>query len=149
MLSDVCRYLNNWFDSERLFGEFEIADGNITGLEDKLQTGQYFRIIESVFNDGIHQYPATDLQDETFTGSVWVLKIPPEVVDISEEIDEWNAKNATADSAAMSPFQSESFGGYSYTKASGSDGSDGGGAWQSVPGFTSRLNGWRKVRCRY
>lgn len=148
MLSEVCRYLNNWFDSERLYGDFTISGGNLDGMSEKLQTGQYFRIIGSVFNDGVYGYPETNLKSETFDGSVWILKIPPEVVALSDEIDAWCAKYAGADSAAMSPYTSESFGGYSYSKGA-SSGADGGtGAnWQTQ--FGSRLSLWRKPRCRY
>ena len=147
MLSEVCRYLNNWFDVERLFGEFSISDGNITGVD--LQNGQYFRIIGSVFNDGIYKYPAEDLTDETYDGAVWALAIPKEVEALSDEIDAWQTRYLSADSAALSPFTSESFGGYSYTKGSTSGGQNAGGDWTQVSGFTSRLNGWRKPRCRY
>ena len=147
MLSEVCRYLNNWFDLDRYYGEFTITGGNITGVE--LQAGQYFRVIGSVFNDGVYLYPETNLKGETFEGSVWALAIPPEVIAISEEIDAWKAKYGATDSAALSPFQSESFGGYSYSKGSTSDGKNGGGDWTNVAGFTSRLDGWRKPRCRY
>lgn len=156
MLSEVCRYLNNWFDSERLYGEFTISGGILTGMSEKLQTGQHFRIIESVFNDGVHEYQTVipsnvtpSLKDETFDGSVWLLKIPPEVIEISEEIDDWQEKYLGADSAALSPFTSESFGGYSYTKGATADGKSAGGDWTQVSGFTSRLDGWRKPRCRY
>lgn len=155
MLSEVCKFLNNWFDSERLYGDFTISGGILTGVGEKLQEGQYFRIIESVFNDGVYAYrsvipagAAHELEDETFSGSVWILKIPPEVVALSDEIDAWCAKYAGADSAAMSPYTSESFGGYSYSKGA-SSGADGGtGAnWQTQ--FGPRLSLWRKPRCRY
>lgn len=147
MLSEVCRYLNNWFDSERLYGDFTISGGNLDGMSEKLQTGQYFRIIGSVFNDGVYGYPETNLKSETFDGSVWILKIPPEVVALSDEIDAWCAKYAGADSAAMSPYTSESFGGYSYSKgASGSDGGTGAN-WKTQ--FGSWLDLWRRPRCRY
>lgn len=151
MLSDVCKYLNNWFDCARLYGTFTIADGTITSpdMSELLQTGQYYRIIESVFNDGIHQCDDDELYDETFEGSVWILKIPPQVVAISKEIDEWQAKYLGADSAALSPFMSESFGGYSYSKGATASGASAGGDWTAVAGFTSRLNEWRKPRCRY
>ena len=151
MLSEVCKYLNNWFDCERLYGTFVITDGTITtpNMSEKLQDGQYFRVIESVFNDGVHQWGDEDLFDETFEGAVWILKIPPRILDISDEIDAWQEKYLGTDSAALSPYQSESFGGYSYSKGSSADGSAIGGDWTKVTGFTSRLNEWRKPRCRY
>lgn len=52
-LSELCQELKNWFDVERRFGKFEISDGSID-LSDILSENQYFRIIGSVFNDGVH-----------------------------------------------------------------------------------------------
>ena len=75
MLEQVLQHLNNWFlvpdgiDT----GEFIVQDGGIT--LPFLQTGQYFRVVGSVFNDGLHQYPAEDMTDETFDGAVWALAI--------------------------------------------------------------------------
>ena len=45
----------------------------------------------------------------------------------------------------MSPFSSESFGGYSYSKAQGYAGEGGGmlNTWQAI--FASRLAPWRKI----
>lgn len=146
MLSELLRELNNWFDNgNRYPGEYTISDGTLAA--DFLQTDQYFRIVGSVFNDGVYKYPATELKDETFCGSVWALSIPREVQDKSDEIDAWCAKYAGLDSAAMSPYTSESFGGYSYSKgASGSDGGTGAN-WKTQ--FGSWLNLWRRPRCRY
>lgn len=142
MLTELCQELRNWFDRERHTGTFEISGGNI--VCDFLQEGQYFRLIGSIFSDGVHKYPAADLPSEAFTGAVWALAIPAPVVTLSEEIDTWRAKYEAPDSAALSPFQSESFGGYSYAKgASGSNGNTSGVSWQNA--FMSRLNKWRKI----
>lgn len=143
MLTELCQELRNWFDRERHTGTFSISGGTITA--DFLQEGQYFRIIGSIFSDGVHQYPTADLPDETFEGAVWALAIPQPVIRLSEEIDEWRKKYEAADSAALSPFNSESFGGYSYTKSAGGGSSDGSSAasWRTV--FGSRLNMWRKM----
>lgn len=148
MLSEVCKYLNNWFDCARLYGTFTINEGNLDGFEEVLQTGQYFRIYGSVFNDGVYKYPQTQLRDETFNGTIWIMKVPPQVIELSDLIDEWEAKYIAADSAALSPFNSESFGGYSYSKGSGGENGSG-GDWESIRGFISKLNQWRKPRCRY
>lgn len=142
MLTELCQELRNWFDRERHTGTFEISGGNI--VCDFLQEGQYFRLIGSIFSDGVHKYPAADLPSEAFTGAVWALAIPAPVVTLSEEIDTWRAKYEAPDSAALSPFQSESFGGYSYAKgASGSNGNTSGVSWQNA--FAARLNKWRKI----
>ena len=144
MLTELCQEIRNWFDQSRHDGTFTITGGTLTA--DFLQTGQYFRIVGSVFNDGVHQYPVACLHDEVFTGSVWALAIPAPVLKLSEDIDAWREKYEAADSAAMSPFNSESFGGYSYSKAGASASAAGAvssGGWKAA--FASRLNMWRKL----
>lgn len=140
MLEQILNHLHNYFivkDGVHT-GEFEIVNGSIN--LDFLQTGQYFRISGSVFNDGVYQYPVSGLQDESFSGSVWAMAVPPAVISLSTEIGEWVGKYGDS---ADSPYTSESFGGYSYSKGAG--GADGSGhtTWQSV--FATRLNHWRKV----
>lgn len=150
MLTELCQELKNWFDrgQTRLFGTFTISDDVITrgGEEVNLQIGQYFRICGSTFNDGVHQYGTPDLTEETWNGAIWPMAVPPDVLRLADEIDEWNAKYGGIDSAAMSPYTSESFGGYSYSKPSGgsASGQASSGTWQSA--FANRLNLWRKIR---
>lgn len=142
MLTSLCKELNNWFDVSRQFGTFTIDSNRIEGVE--LQNGQYFRIVGSVFNDGVYQYPAEELKDETFDGAIWAMAIPAEVIALADKIDEWQAKYGAVDSANMSPYNSESFGGYSYSKSGGGSATDGkGGTWQSV--FANELKRYRKV----
>ena len=145
MLSELCHELKNWFDTRRYLGNIEIADGELVDI-DFLQDGQYFRIVGSVFNDGVYQYPASGLTDEMFNGAIWAMAVPKEVIELSAQIDAWKAKYMGVDSQAMSPFNSESFGGYSYSKSAGASGSGGGNpsSWQSA--FASQLNIWRKIR---
>lgn len=155
MLTELCGYLKNWFEKEKCYGDFVISDGHITfadGTELPLQEGQHFRIIDSIFNDGVYCHTLGEssqdspslLRDENFTGSVWCLAIPPEVLKLAEEIAAWRTKYEGIDSAMMSPYNSESFGGYSYSKAGGNtaDGSNG-ASWQGV--FGNRLARYRKV----
>ena len=147
MLTELCQELRNWFEREKYFGTFTIEGGQLADCS-FLQEGQYFRIIGSVFNDGVHQKPADDLVDESFEGAIWAMAVPPTVIALSEEIQEWRDKYDGVDSANMGPFSSESFGGYSYSRggSSGSDsGNRGNGAptWQSM--FVNELNRWRKI----
>lgn len=137
MLGCVLAYLRNYFSVQKWFGTYVIENGAVELPE--VKDGQYFRIVGSVFNDGIYQNPANNLKDETFTGTVWALAIPQALLDLVTEIEAWQEKNGTA---ASGPYQSESFGGYSYSLKSGADGS-GGFTWQSA--FASRLNRWRKI----
>ena len=144
MLTELCQELNNWFEREKRSGSFRIANGMLEA--DFLLPGQYFRVMGSIFNDGVHQYGNDYLNDEDFTGSVWSLAIPAAVIKLSEDIDAWRAKYEAPDSSAMSPYMSESFGGYSYSKGSAISGTGTGGATSWRTSFASRMNAWRKLR---
>lgn len=144
MLTELCQELNNWFEREKRSGSFRIANGMLEA--DFLRPGQYFRVMGSIFNDGVHQYGNDFLNDEDFTGSVWSLAIPVAVIKLSEDIDAWRAKYEAPDSSAMSPYMSESFGGYSYSKGSAISGTGTGGATSWRTSFASRMNAWRKLR---
>ena len=138
MLTELCAELRNYFEvpNGRHFGKFTISGGSIAPL-DFLQEGQYFRIVGSVFNDGVYQYPATSLTDEVFEGAVWAMAVPPTLIALAAEIKAYNE----SDAGNASPYTSESFGGYSYTKATDASGAPIG--WQKA--FASRLNKWRKL----
>lgn len=142
MLSELCKELNNWFSRDIYLGTYHIEGG--TFEVDFLQEGQFFRVVGSVFNDGVYQYPAEDLTDETFEGAIWAMSVPQEIIDLSAEIDDWKDLYGGVGSANMSPYTSESFGGYSYTKGGGGTGTGSGDTWQNA--FASRLNNWRKIR---
>lgn len=145
MLTELCKEINNWFEQRKYFGEFVVNDGELAG-DFSLQDGQYFRIVGSVFNDGVYQYPATGLTDETFNGAIWAMAIPSEVIALASDIEAWKNKYQSIDSPAMSPYNSESFGGYSYSKSSGGSTSgsvDLSGTWQGA--FADRLNHYRKI----
>lgn len=136
MLGNVLAYLRNYFPVRKWYGTYVVSNGSIELPE--MQDGQYFRIIGSVFNDGVHKYPVDTLDDEIFTGSIWALAVPKDVVNLAAEIKDWQKKNGEK---ASGPFQSESFGGYSYTLKSSADGF--GASWQSA--FAKRLIIWRKI----
>lgn len=154
MLQAVCEYLNNYFvrDDEIVEGTFTIADGAISPAL-SLKEGQRFLVSGSDLNDGIYTWHSDGLMDaddtagagladETFKGTISGLSVPPQVVALAQEISSWVGKYGDA---INSPYQSESFGGYSYTRAS-RNGSGSGSAvsgWQDV--FASRLKRWKKV----
>ncbi len=141
MLTEICEYLNNYFWRQKINGKFTISDGTFTSSF--LKEGQYFRILGSLFNDGVYKYPATDLTDETFEGQLWSMAVPPTVVALTNEIEQWQQKYGGIDSEAMSPFISESFGNYSYSKSASTTATVP-NSWQSV--YANRLNKWRKLR---
>ena len=139
MLTELCGVLRNWFETDRISGTYTVENGSIT--LPFLQNGQFFRVVGSAFNDGVHQYPDYAMADETFDGSIWPMSVPPALLCLGEEIKAWQEKNGDI---AASPYTSESFGGYSYSKStSGSANGAGMVTWQSV--FKSRLNQWRKI----
>lgn len=157
MLTELCEYLKNWFteDQDKHIGIITITGGEITARDDLIYTGkqitpaagQYFRVVGSIFSDGVHQYPDTEMADETFQGAIWLMRIPPAVVALAQEIDEWKAKYMGINSPLMGPFNSESFGGYSYSKsgtgASAFTSASGLSGWQAA--FADRLGPWRKI----
>lgn len=145
MLTEICQFLRNWFERDRLTGQFVVSGGTITyadGTALSILEGQYYRVVGSVFNDGVHQYgePLTD--EPEFVGAVWLMAVPPDFLALVNDITTWTETSAEA---INSPYTSESFGGYSYTlrTASGSDGVTGGVTWQNQ--FKARLSPWRKI----
>lgn len=152
MLTEICQYLKNWFnrkpdgsDYPKQKGTIAIENGEL--ITSILADGQYFRILGSLFNDGVHKYGDTSdtLKDETFEGEVWSMGVPQSVVKLADDISDWMEKYGAVDSEAMSPFSSESFGGYSYSKQQGYA-STGGGmmtTWEAL--FSDRLSPWRKI----
>lgn len=142
MLSDLCAELRNYFlgdEPQRQIhtGTFTIENGCIAPV-DFLSDGQYFRIVGSALNDGVHQYPAAWLSDEMFAGAVWAMSVPPSIIALADEIKAY----CESDAAKPVIYASESFGGYSYTRATGADG--GAPTWQAV--FAKRLNPYRRMR---
>ena len=91
-----------------------------------------------MFNDGVWNTSDT-LKDEEFNGAVWLMAVPPTIIELAESIEEWETSNKDV---LNSPFQSESFGGYSYNKGSGAN-ANGVVTWQSF--FSDKLNRWRKL----
>ena len=130
--------INNFFEDENgyNYGTWEIKGGLIT--LPFLLNNQYFRIIGSVFNDGVYKYDANlELVDETFGGTIVALKPPKAFMDLVDEIQAFNDKYGT-----ITPYTSESFLNYSYSKASGTNGT---GQITWMDAYRSKLNKWRKL----
>ena len=147
MLEEAMRYVNNRFDRDAQgnwvgsrSGAFSIADGSleIVGVPE----GQYYWVEGSALNDGLHRMGDSDMDDEDFEGRVVLLRVPKAFSELCAEIAAWNEANA---SVLDSPLQSESFGGYSYSKASGgAQGNETPAAgWQLH--FGARLRPFRKL----
>lgn len=145
MLNELCLELKNFFDKgqPKFYGEIKIEDGAIQNEEilEKISAGQYFRIVGSVFNDGTYCFnEELELEDETFDGSIWLMAVPKAVLELAKDIEDWVNEYG---SHVANPYQSESFGGYSYSKASGKNGG-GSLTWQDV--FSQRMNLYRRIR---
>ena len=142
MLTNICADIRNYFLTNREQdihqGTYTIENGTID-LSDLLLEGQYFRIVGSRLNDGVYRYPAEGLQDEEWSGAIWAMSIPPAFLDLVDEIEDWVQKNGEAVSG---PYTSESFAGYSYSKATSRSGA-GGYSWQDQ--FATRLNPYRRL----
>lgn len=138
-IEDICRELNNWFDVKRAIGDFEITENGLTSFYDDLYDDQYYRIVGSALNDGVYKKGEEHVfAPEVFHGAVWAMAIPQSVIYLSDRIDTWIEKYGDA---VESPYQSESFGGYSYSKASGSDNSS--VSWKSA--FKKQLDVYRRM----
>lgn len=154
MLETILNYIHNHFPIQGAehYGAFQIVSGTLNA--DFLKNGQYYLITGSIFNDGLHRfgydgkvYVSSDendvhpnmpeLQDESFVGRIIPLAIPREIIKLSAEIKAWRANNPETDKV------SESFGGYSYSRAQTTqNGTSSVGGWQAVYG--RQLNKWRK-----
>lgn len=135
MLERILSHIHNYFEREIVKGTFTISSQTIE--VPFLTDGQYFRIVGSIWNDGVYEYPTSNLTNEVFEGEIWALAIPRAVIELSKTIEEWEAKNNS-----NSPYTSESFGGYSYTKGTNKTTGQPFG-WQDV--FRNDLNQWRKL----
>ena len=145
MLNEICEHLHNFFDTregefiDRSAGTFTISSGLISPLSSSLIAGQYIRIVGSLLNDGIYLLPSnftiSTLVNETFTGAIFGLAIPRDLVTLDTEITAWVTANPA------SAYASESFGGWSGSRATGANGAP--LSWKSV--YAARLNRWRKM----
>lgn len=148
-LTQVCDHLNNHFVKSVERGTFTISGGSIT-LRRKPLTGQYIWLVGGVLANGI--YKVTDsmpvlvgysvpisAEDETFNGAVALLAVPAGLVEIAGEIETFQTKQAADKSNPT--LISESYSGYSYSRATGTNGTP--ATWTEV--FASRLNGYRRM----
>lgn len=149
IIDEVCGYIKNFFLMRNGVhrGTFTVTNGNIDC--DFLLENQYFRVVGSVFNDGVWKYPSADMESETFSGEIWAMGVPPAFIALCSEIEEWQEKYGGVSSVNMSPFSSESFNNYSYSKRSGSGGASGSGGGDSpmtwMDAFRTKLTRWRKI----
>lgn len=147
MLERICAHIHNYFTEDangdayhKEAGTFTISGGTLE--LPFLVDGCYFLVSGSRFNDGVFKYPADDLVDETFTGTVSEMRPPRAFLKVVDEIAAWDEKYGAT---MASPYTSESVQGvYSYAKAAADGSGSSADAWQGA--FRARLNEWRKIR---
>lgn len=147
VIEEVCQSIRNWFikddGSDVLVGDFTITGQTLYYNGAVVPQTGYFRILGSRLNDGVYKGGTdTFAASESFNGQVWFLHLPAAFIACCKDIAEWQTANGGAASANMSPYTSESFGGYSYSKGGGTNGATA-VTWQAQ--FRSRLNAWRKI----
>lgn len=152
VLEQICAYINNHFTHKNgvpiaaQTGVVVIADGALTTIDDQpvdiIKPGNYYLILGSDFNDGIHQHPDTGLTDETFTGTIYKMVPPPDFLRVASDIEAWQQKYGER---VASPYQSEDvIGVYSYQlKATGKTTRESTASWQNT--FGDQLKRWRKL----
>ncbi len=153
MVGEICATIRNYFCKEKYFGTFEVRDGHLyvlssagltsgSDVDTQFLPGQYIRVVGSVLNDGVYLIGSANYTGaEIFNGSIWSMAVPKDFIALVTDIQNWCAANKNT---LESPYTSESFGGYSYTKKAGSNSDGGAYTWQDQ--FASRLNRWRKIR---
>lgn len=145
MLEQVLGSIHNWFVRDTFsVRECTITEGALPASV-SVPNGVWYRIQGSYLNDGMHLKGDQNegLVDETFDGTITTHVIPKPLLAIVDEISSWQSKNGEI---ANGPYQSESFGGYSYSLKGSSSTANGNvptTGWEAV--FAGRLRKWRKL----
>ena len=142
---DVYRVMHecrNFFEDGYFKSNFSIEGGEISPHA-VFPKGSYIAIEDSAFHNSVFKVgeggalegvPA-GVFDEKFTGKVWFLRPPSGFLSLCEEIA------AFIEKTPKGAYQSESFGAYAYTRASGKNG--GVLTWQEQ--FSEALSGYRRM----
>ena len=142
-MEKILKVINNFFYRFYESGYYGIETNSIE-VKGRYVKGQYIRIIGSMLNDGVYKVDSVidnmimldaELLDEVFKGNICSLAIPKDLIDLEVKVSEFNAKNKP------SAITSESFQGYSYSKATGNNGTP--ATWQDV--FANDLKPYRKM----
>lgn len=146
MITEVMRYIHNYFEDGYIDGTFTIAEDGTLSPADGIQNGQYICITGSTFHNGVFRLLDGKLEEkpngstepaETFAGRVWTLHPPGSFLHLCMMIEAFQA----AAEKTNGPYTQESFGGYSYTKAT--NGNGGLATWQDA--FDSQLMKWKHM----
>ena len=131
----VMRQINKFFVGGYRSGDFAITGGALSPAPScgyvYIQGSKRHDGVWAVSGDMLTDLP-DGLPDETFTGRVYELNPPGDFLALCGEISSYD------DAHPVGEMQSETFGDYSYTRASAQGGEHG---WQSE--YRTRLNAYR------
>lgn len=141
-VGQIMRSINNFFESGYRATSYSIAGGVLSPPE-LLRPGMYIAIAGSIFHDGVWKLGEgltlegrkPETPDERFYGRVWFLHPPADFLAACEDIIKF------AENTPVSGVQSESFGEYSQTLATGKNG--GVLTWQEA--FSETLKPYRNM----
>ena len=132
----VMRQCRNFFQTGYMDGTFRITGNALPDVDSPwvfISGSRYHDGVWQLFNGYLTGRSVDGLQDEEFTGRVWLLSPPPDFLDLCKDIASYEEKNPVG---AMA---SESFGAYSYTRGT-VNGSTG---WADV--FSASLIPYRRM----
>lgn len=87
---------NNYFERTSEYGDYTVLNNSIATCRGIYYTGQYVRIIGSLFNDGVYKITALSngtitldgtLQDEAFNGYIVGLAVPNDFIALSAKVE--------------------------------------------------------------
>ena len=128
------RWCNNYFEVSEYSGTVTINDGVLENIP--VSENEYLAISGSRHNDGVTARGLLE-RNESFNGRVWVLHPPKEFLLLCDRISQYDDKNPAGSMV------SESFGGYSYNRGSGSSVTGTAAGWQQV--FAQELRPYRRM----
>lgn len=144
MLTELCRTLNHYWKIADYTGNYALTDGVLTLPSEAAPVVGQSLYIRGLLNDAVCSVVSVGDGTATITSDtalasdtikyVALLAIPPAMKAISEEIADWQLKNGA------SAYVSESFGGWSGTKAQGANGVQ---TWQEH--FQQRLLPYKRL----
>lgn len=98
--------VNNYFERTVELGSYTIAENSIA-VRGKYKVGQYVRIMDSTLNDGVYKIKTfssgaieldATLVDESFTGYIVGLAVPPEFVALATKVKAWSHYGVSSES---------------------------------------------------
>ena len=99
----LMQYCNNYFERTSEYGKYTVSrTGNaIEAVRGRYCAGQYIRIMDSFFNDGVYKIKQVkgnmlildkQLSDEVFNGYVVGLAVPSLFIDLAQKVNAYDTK---------------------------------------------------------